>query len=462
MMKLVMIYLIIINFIAFTLMGVDKRKAIRGAWRIPEKVLFLSAVFGGAIGAWIGMYVFRHKTKHWYFVVGMPLILFLQIGITLFLSGCGVHETSNIKDGHIKVEDNKENKNKQNAKKKTNRSTANKDKDQLTLIMVGDILLHDPVEAAAKQSDGSYNYDAIFANTKDLIQNADLALVNQEVIIGGEEIGVGGYPAFNAPYEMADALVNAGFDVVCHGTNHALDRGATGIQNCTKNWQEKYPQIAVLGIHDTRESADDICIIEKNGMRIAILNYTYGTNGIAPPKDMPYAVDYLSEESVIADIKRAEEEADFTVVCPHWGTEYYLEADAMQKKWAKLFAENGVDLVLGTHPHVIGPMEQIDHMLVYYSLGNFVNWTSDSGAGIANRMIGGMAQVTLKKDDTGNVIIDEHQIIPLVSHVTTGTNGVTVYPLDAYTDALANENEIRNQDSSFSLSYCKDLVNRVW
>ena len=104
-----------------------------------------------------------------------------------------------------------------------------------------------------------------------------------------------------------------------------------------------------------------------------------------------------------ADIQRAEELADFTIVCPHWGTEYRLTSDASQEKWTKIFAENGADPILGTHPHVIEPIEWVtdeasEHeMLVYYSLGNFVNWTSGTGEGVANRMVGGMAEVTITK-----------------------------------------------------------------
>ena len=99
---------------------------------------------------------------------------------------------------------------------------------QISLIMVGDILLHTPVEASALQEDGTYSYDAIFAHTTAEIQAADLAIVNQEVIIGGEELGISGYPAFNAPFEMGHDLAEAGFDVICHGTNHALDKGQKG------------------------------------------------------------------------------------------------------------------------------------------------------------------------------------------------------------------------------------------
>lgn len=339
---------------------------------------------------------------------------------------------------------------------------------RITLLMVGDILLHTPVEESAKQEDGSYNFDAVFANTREEIQAADLALVNQEVIIGGEELGISGYPAFNAPYEIGDALVKAGFDVVCHGTNHALDKGRQGLVNCLAFWENQYPQIEVLGIHDSQEDQDELFFYEKNGIRIAVLNYTYSTNGIAMPSDMPFAVDMLEEDEVIEDIRRAGEQADFIVVCPHWGTEYELGISAYQEKWTGIFLKNGVDLVLGTHPHVIEPIAWVEdeengqEMLVYYSLGNFVNWTSGSGEGVANRMVGGMAEITIEKDETGKTYIEDYGVRALVCHLEKGENGVTVYPLSAYTQELAERNCILEQDPSFSLQYCRELCQGVW
>lgn len=349
--------------------------------------------------------------------------------------------------------------------------TPESERAQISILMVGDILLHTPVEASAKQADGTYSYDAIFSNTKEEIRAADLAIVNQEVIIGGEDLGISGYPAFNAPFEIGHDLVEAGFDVICHGTNHALDKGKKGLLNCLNFWEENYPDTAVLGVHDTKEEADEIFFYEQDGIRIAILNYTYSTNGVPMPDDMPFAVDMLTDankETIIADIQAAEERADFTVVCPHWGTEYYLGIDSYQKKWTELFLQNGVDLVLGTHPHVIEPIEMIKdeetgrEMLVYYSLGNFVNWTSSSGEGIANRMVGGMAQVTIEKDEKGKTYIKEYGIEPLVCHLEDGVNGVTVYFLNDYTQDLATRNRIISQDPDFSLQYCEDLCESVW
>ncbi len=394
---------------------------------------------------------------------------------------------------------------------------------EFTLVMVGDILLHTPVAESGKSEEG-YNFNAVFAQMKEEIEAADLALVNQEVILGGAELGVSGYPTFNAPYELGDALVEAGFDVVLHATNHALDKGKKGVLNCISFWQENYPDIAVLGVHDSQEDQQEIYVYEQEGIRAAILNYTYGTNGIPLPEDMPYGVDLLEKERVAADLRRAQELADFVIVCPHWGTEYILEAAKEQEEWAAFLAENGADLVLGTHPHVLEPVvwmreeggedERLGNKeggfgdkegglgnvsggledkegglgnvgglgdkegglgntgsdvengaaggtLVYYSLGNFVNWTASSGAGIANRMVGGMAKVTIGRNEAGEAVIKAYELEPLVCHVESGFGGVTVYPLSEYTEELAERNEIVKQDGSFSLDYCLKLVEDV-
>lgn len=338
----------------------------------------------------------------------------------------------------------------------------------LSLVMVGDILLHTPLAESGLREDGSYDFTTVFANTAEDIQEADLALVNQEVIIGGADLGVSGYPAFNAPYELGDALVDAGFDVVCHATNHTLDKGKKGVVRCLEFWELNYPEVAVLGINETAEEQDEIYIYEQDDIRIAILNYTYGTNGIPLPEDMPYVVNILEEERVVADLQRAEELADFTIVCPHWGTEYLLGIDSQQQKWTEIFLENGADLVLGTHPHVIEPVEWVhdevtgQEMLVYYSLGNFVNWTSGRGDGVANRMVGGMAEITLEKAEDGTVSVADYGVTALVCHVTDGQDGVTVYPLADYTDELGQQNQIVAQDGNFSREYCVELCNEVW
>ena len=339
---------------------------------------------------------------------------------------------------------------------------------EIDIVMVGDILLHDNVQESGKLSDGTYNYDHLFANVTEEIQAADIAIANQEVILGGTEIGLYGYPNFNGPYEVGDALAKAGFNVILHATNHTLDRGKTALVNCMNFWKTNHNDVAVLGIFESQDAYDnDIYVYEQDGIEIAILNYTYGTNGMPTPSDMPFAVAMLEESKVISDLQKANELADFVVVCPHWGTEYQHVQSAEQERWTEIFMENGVDLVIGTHPHYIQPVEMLsdesgNQMLVYYSLGNFINSTGESGRGTADRMVGGMAEITVAKKESGEVYIKEYGVEPLVTQLLYGTQEITTYKLSDYTEELAVQNKILEKDSVFSLEFCKELCREVF
>lgn len=339
---------------------------------------------------------------------------------------------------------------------------------EINIKMIGDILMHEGVTNSGLLEDGTYNYDHIFANVKDEIQSADIAIVNQEVMLGGKELGLSGYPCFNGPFEMGDALVNAGFNVVLHGTNHALDKGATGIDNCLTYWKTNHPDIAVLGVAQTQEESESIYVYEQDGIKIAILNYTYGTNGIALPTGREYMVNMLDADRIVSDLKRANEMADFVIVCPHWGPEYkhepWNEPGSIYDEvgWAQLMADNGADLIIAAHPHVIQPVEWIEganenKTLCYYSLGNFV-----SNQDKAPRMIGAMADITISNTENGNVYIKDYGVIPLVTHKVFGRQAITTYKLSDYTDELAAKNRILNEESGFSVQYCKDLCRQVF
>lgn len=333
---------------------------------------------------------------------------------------------------------------------------------QIKLIMIGDMLLHDVVQYTGEMPDGTYNYDHFFTHIKQDIQNADVAVVNQEVIIGGAEFGISGYPDFNCREEVGDALVKAGFDIILHATNHSMDRGQKGIDNCMNFWDSRYPEIKYLGLNRTQEDYENIYVYEKNGFKIAMLNYTYGLNGIALPSDRPYLVNLLNEEKIKRDLQKAEEIADFTIVYPHWGTEYVYEPDESQRRWAQLFADYGADLVLGAHPHVIEPVEWItgasgNQTLVYYSLGNFI-----SAQQAAPRMLGAMAEITLEKDNDGKVFIKDYGVTPLVTHRVFGCGEITTYKLKDYNDELASRSTILTLDDTFSMSMLQNLCRQVF
>lgn len=332
---------------------------------------------------------------------------------------------------------------------------------EVSLSMVGDVLLHTQVQKSGLQSDGSYNYEHLFKNVKEQFQNSDISIVNQEVMLGGTELGLSSYPSFNGAFEVGDALAASGVNVVLHATNHTLDRGKQAVDNCMNFWKNSHPEVQVLGINESQEEQDnDIYVYEKDGFKIAILNYTYGTNGIPLPKDRPYIVNLLDEAKIDADLKKANELADFVIVCPHWGTEYTFEPVEEQKNWTQFFLERGVDLVIGEHPHVIEPVEWVENeenkMLVYYSLGNFTSKQAD-----AQCMVGAMANVVLQKDSKGVASIKEFGVEPLVTHIATGSDYTTYYLKD-YTEELASQNKIRSTDGSFTLDYCKELSSKVF
>ena len=263
-------------------------------------------------------------------------------------------------------------------------------------------------------------------------------------------------------------MTAAGFDVILHATNHTLDKGKKGLLSCIDYWKENHKEAAVLGVFESQDSYEnDIYVYEENGLKIAILNYTYGTNGISLPADMPYAVALLDEKKVISDLIKADQLADFVIVCPHWGTEYEHKQSKEQEKWANLFLEYGANLVIGTHPHYIQPVEMLmgengKEMLVYYSLGNFINSTNENGRGTADRMVGAMAKVTVAKSENGEAYVKAYDVEPLVTQLLYGIQEITTYKLSDYTEELAAENRISDKDSAFSLQFCKDLCEEVF
>lgn len=311
---------------------------------------------------------------------------------------------------------------------------------QVSLLAVGDDLVHGSTLNGGLQEDGSYDFNGFYTHLTDEISSVDLAIINQETILGGAEFEYAGYPRFNTPDAMGHAIVNAGFDVILHATNHTMDKGSKGVENCLSFWKTNYPEVTVLGIYDSKEAQDTITVVEKNGIRIAMLNYTYSLNGISVPENKKYLVTLLSwnnRDYIRKQIRAAKEVSDFVIVFPHWGTEYVYEPDKNQVFWTSLFAEEGVDLVIGTHPHVLEPVEWITRsdgkqMLVFYSLGNFI-----SGQIEAPRLLGGMAEVTLTETETG-IEITAASVIPVVTHYSdhVGDGTYSTYRLSEYTQEL--------------------------
>jgi len=336
-----------------------------------------------------------------------------------------------------------------------------KEPNSLSLMMVGDNLLHMPLISNAKTDNGDYNFDSLYTEMSNEFQTADLAVIVQETILGGETLGYSGYPLFNSPQEVGDSLSRAGFDVVLSATNHALDKGERGIQNALEFWK-KYPKIHVLGIHSSQEEYEKINYVEKNGIKLALLNYTDSTNGIPLPKDKPYLVNVVNREKMKRDLKIAEENADFTIVFMHWGTEYQFTADKGQEDLAKFLTEHGADLIMGSHPHVVQPAEWIlcengNKSLVFYSLGNYVSRQKQ-----AANLVGAMGKVVLSTDETGDVFIASASVTPTITHYNKNSRGFRVYPLSRYTDELAASHGVAQYDGKISVERFKKIFENVF
>lgn len=286
-----------------------------------------------------------------------------------------------------------------------------KEDTDISFIAFGDLLAHEPIYRYGLQNGGDFGF--LFENVKDEIADSDVSIINQETPLTDQPSMVSDYPRFGTPVQIGEAIADAGVDVVTCATNHALDRGEDGV-DFTKNFFE-VNRIVCLGIQSRSEAQyEPYRVIVRNGVRFALFNYTYGTNGIAVSQKNPYMVHLLDdEEKIRSDIDKAKRDADFMIVFVHWGTEYDDEPDAFQKKWVQVFLESGVDVVIGTHPHMIQPYDVLTgkdghEMLVYYSIGNYI-----SAQPVKSCVKGGMAEFTVSLTADG-YRVTAYDLKPLV------------------------------------------------
>lgn len=256
----------------------------------------------------------------------------------------------------------------------------------INMLMVGDLLVHDRLYNAMKTSDG-YDFKPALTYIKDIVKDYDVAYYNQETILGGSEIGLSSYPAFNSPYEVGEAMIDAGFNLVSLATNHTLDRGEKAITNSVNYWN-KQANVLAVGSYLSNEERNEIRIKEKNNITYTMLNYTYGTNGIKVPSGKDYLVNIWPctgnnpstdtkyqeyKDKVKEDIDRVRDKVDLLIVAMHWGIEYTHIPTSYQIDMANYLSSLGVDIIIGTHPHVVMPITYINDTLVIYSLGNFLS-----------------------------------------------------------------------------------------
>ena len=305
---------------------------------------------------------------------------------------------------------------------------------KVSMAMVGDALIHATVYLTANRyaNYNGYDFKPMLKYTKELIQDYDLAYYNQETILGGTELGLSTYPLFNSPYEVGDAFIDAGFNLVSLATNHTLDKGERGILNSRAYWN-KQENVVAAGSYSSNEERDKIIVSEKNGLTYAFLSYTTYTNGLIVPKGKEYLVNVYDKEKVKKDVEAYKDKVDVIMVAMHWGTEYVSYPTTAQKEIANYLASLGVNLIIGTHPHVIEPIEYIDDTLVIYSLGNFVS----SQVGV-ERLTGLMASLDIIKEEYhGETKITFDNIEGTLLY-TDRNNGFIVYPYHKLTNNILN------------------------
>jgi poly-gamma-glutamate capsule biosynthesis protein CapA/YwtB (metallophosphatase superfamily) len=265
---------------------------------------------------------------------------------------------------------------------------------QLSLGAIGDILIHDWVYEDAQSSSG-YDFKPMFKHVKGKLQKPDLLLANQETVLGGVEMGLSSYPTFNSPQEVGDALIDAGVDIVSTANNHSLDKGEKGILRSIEYYEKV--GLPYVGFFKDKQDQEKLRILHKNGVKLAFLSYSYGTNGIPVPKGKDFLVNLIDQDKMKTEIHKAKALADVVVMSIHWGNEYQRIPTEQQQLLGQFLVDEGVDIIFGHHPHVLQPMQMVKtkdqrNAFIVYSLGNFI-----SGQMRDYKDIGGVATIKITK-----------------------------------------------------------------
>lgn len=331
-----------------------------------------------------------------------------------------------------------------------------------SLVMVGDALVHNSLynDANKLANYNGYDFKPHIELIKEEVLKYDIAYYNQETILGGSSIGLSSYPAFNSPHELGDAMVDAGFNLVSLATNHTLDRGEKAVIKSREYWN-KQDGVHAIGSYTSDEEKEEIesKIIEVNNITYAMLNYTYGTNGISVPNGKDYLVNLWDDtnnyegykEQVKSDINALRDKVDVLMVAMHWGREYTHTPTNLEVETAKFLASLDVDIIIGTHPHVIQPVDWIDDTLVFYSLGNFISAQTSSSCSNYKCNVGLMSSLTITKTvDGDNVIIDINNIkndLIYTYHENYTNFKVIPFSNSKIKDYLENYSDVYNQYS---------------
>ncbi|MED4586022.1 CapA family protein [Brevibacillus choshinensis] len=337
---------------------------------------------------------------------------------------------------------------------------------RLSLMAVGDIMMHqEQLDAAWNPATKKYDFHPFFTNVVPMFKEADWVIGNLETTMSGSATGYSGYPMFNSPAELSHTLKDVGFTAVSTANNHSLDRKEPGILQTIKHLDEA--GLLHTGTFTSPEERDEPLLLRRDGFTLALLSYTYGTNGIPIPEGKPYMINLIDPELIKKDIARAREKgADLVAVALHFGVEYQRLPNEAQKKTAEQCIQFGADLILGAHPHVVQPYEWKtvtmedgrEHKgLITYSLGNFI-----SAQRWDYKDVGAILKLTLHKGESGVASIESAEMIPTYVHFfrKSGKRNYVIYPVPQ-TLAKLQQGEKYPTLTKDAIAYMKRLKNEM-
>ncbi|MBQ8510715.1 MAG: CapA family protein [Clostridia bacterium] len=334
---------------------------------------------------------------------------------------------------------------------------------RISFLAAGDNIIHENVYTDAKNrasGDEKYNFIDMYDGIADWVKAADLAFINQETMMGGDELGISGYPNFNSPQAAGEAIVQLGFDIVNIATNHMLDKKDAGLLGTIDFFESK--PVTLLGGHKNKEDYQNIRVVECKGVKIAFLSYTYGLNGMTTNKGSEIYIPLIDQAEIVNMVNKAETLADCVIVVMHWGDENKFTVSNEQKTLASAISKAGADVILGMHSHTVQPVEWIDNAdgsrtLCIYSLGNLISTMYNN-----YNMVGGIMTFDIVKDKDG-VTIENPIYNPVITHYDKNRLGLQVYMYEDYTAELAaaHGTVYWGTEKRFSLDYINQLVKGV-
>lgn len=328
-------------------------------------------------------------------------------------------------------------------------------------LAAGDNLVHGSIyrQAQRRSENGGYDFGYEYANAAETVAAADIAMINQETLICNDEYPPSDYPHFNSPVALGDHMIDIGFDVFTIANNHMLDQGANGLSACLDYWESR-PEAVVAGAYRNKEDAERIRTFESEGIVFSFLAYTESTNGAALPSSSELVIGSANyPDDIVTDIKAAKEISDICVVSLHWGIENSDEVTDKQRERARMYAEAGADIIVGTHPHVLRQIEVIENpdgrnTVCAYSLGNFA-----SAQNRPQNMIGGLLELDVIREEEG-YLFENITLTPVIQHYDAKYSNNRIYLYSQYSEELASQHGVIGEGGAFSMEFIDSVLDK--